>query len=306
MANLSIEPVIVKVPATSANCGPGFDCLGVACTLYNTFTYELIPQGFELVVEGEGKGKMYPSAKNLAFLSFLKLWNKLNGERVGLKIHMRNNIPLSRGLGSSSTAIVAGLMAANVMCGNKLNKTAIVNIASEIEGHPDNVAPAILGGFTINLMQGREVKSLKIIPPKRFKLIAIIPAMPLATAKARAVIPKMVSHKDAVFNVSRASMLVGALLSGNYDYLSFALEDKLHQPYRAGLIPGLQEAFSAGKEQGAFNVIISGAGSTIMAYAPSDANAEKIGEAMKAKLTAKGLASTVHILAVDTEGARIL
>ncbi|MDD4321367.1 MAG: homoserine kinase [Acidaminococcaceae bacterium] len=300
------EPIIVKVPATSANCGPGFDCLGVACSLYNTFTYEVVASGLELVIEGEGKDALSANPSNLAFVSFFKIWNKITEKEIGLKVHMRNNIPLSRGLGSSSTAIVAGLFAANAMTGNTLTKDELVSLATEIEGHPDNVAPAILGGFTISYMADNLAHAFSFIPVKKFKLVAVVPAMPLATSKARAAIPRQVPHCDAVFNASRTALLIGALMSGEYGYLPAALEDKLHQPYRAGLIPGMQEAFAIAKAKGAYNAIISGAGSTLMAYAPMTSNTEEIGRAMVEVLASKGLDAIYHVLNIDVEGARIL
>ena len=300
------EAVIVKVPATSANCGPGFDSLGLACTLYNTFTYEVCKDGLELVIDGEGKDLLSADAGNLAFAAFFKVWTKMTDQEIGLKVHMRNNIPLSRGLGSSSTAIVAGLMAANYMTGSTLTKADLVNLATEIEGHPDNVAPALLGGFTISYMEDKTAHSFSFIPAKKLKLVAVVPSMPLSTSKARAAIPTLVPHCDAVFNASRTALLIGALMSGEYNYLPAALEDKLHQPYRASLIPGMEEAFTAAKAMGAYNAIISGAGSTLMAYAPVTGNPDEIGQAMVAALAAKGMDAIYHVLNIDIEGAKIL
>ena len=144
--------ITVIVPATSANCGPGYDSLGLACDLYNDFTFEISERpGFALEVIGEGEDRLYASGRNLAFLAFFKVWNEVQGTRIGLKVTMQNRIPLSRGLGSSSTAIVAGLVAANLLTGATLSKEQLLNYATEIEGHPDNVAPALLGGITISL-----------------------------------------------------------------------------------------------------------------------------------------------------------
>ncbi len=300
------EAVIVKVPATSANCGPGFDSLGLACTLYNTFTYEVCKDGLELGIDGEGKDLLSADAGNLAFAAFFKVWTKMTDQEIGLKVHMRNNIPLSRGLGSSSTAIVAGLMAANYMTGSTLTKADLVNLATEMEGHPDNVAPALLGGFTISYMEDKTAHSFSFIPAKKLKLVAVVPSMPLSTSKARAAIPTLVPHCDAVFNASRTALLIGALMSGEYNYLPAALEDKLHQPYRASLIPGMEEAFTAAKAMGAYNAIISGAGSTLMAYAPVTGNPDEIGQAMVAALAAKGMDAIYHVLNIDIEGAKIL
>ena len=300
------KKVTVRVPATSANCGPGFDTLGLACNLYNYFTYELIDQGLSLKIEGEGTEKLKAGKNNLAFLSFYKVWDMIVGSKTGLSVIMSNNIPLSRGLGSSSTAIVAGLVAANHLSGNTLSKNEIVQLATEIEGHPDNVAPAILGGMTISYVDNGRASSLKFLPLKPFKLVAVVPDMPLATSLARRAIPKTVPHQDAVFNTSRAALLVGAMLTGDYQHLAAGLDDRLHQPYRAHLIPGMEDAFKAAVNNGAFNAIISGAGSTLMAYVPINVSCEAVGEAMCKALAEHDLHSVFHILDIDTEGAVVL
>ena len=300
------KKVTVRVPATAANCGPGFDTLGLACNLYNYFTYELIDQGLSLKIEGEGTEKLKAGKNNLAFLSFYKVWDMIVGSKTGLSVIMSNNIPLSRGLGSSSTAIVAGLVAANHLTGNTLSKNEIVQLATEIEGHPDNVAPAILGGMTISYVDNGRASSLKFLPLKPFKLVAVVPDMPLATSLARRAIPKTVPHQDAVFNTSRAALLVGAMLTGDYQHLAAGLDDRLHQPYRAHLIPGMEDAFKAAVNNGAFNAIISGAGSTLMAYVPINVSCEAVGEAMCKALSEHDLHSVFHALGIDTEGAVVL
>ncbi len=303
-----MDKVYLRVPATSANCGPGFDVLGLAVNLYNEACYEITPQrGFQLEVEGEGAEYLKPFGRNLAFSSFFRVWNQVTGgERIGLKIKMLNRIPMSRGLGSSSSAIVAGVHAANVLSGNTLSEDELLGIATELEGHPDNVAPALYGGFTISYMDAGKAHSLRCLPAKPLKFIAVVPDRRLATSLARQAIPATVPHHDAVFNSSRSSLLVGSLLTGRYEYLSHALEDKLHQPYRAHLIPGLYEAWEAARAAGAYNGIISGAGSTIMAYADPEADHAAIAEAMKAALNGVGESCCYHILDLDTEGVKTL
>ena len=306
---LQCRKVTVRVPATSANCGPGFDTLGLAVSFYNIISYEITETpGFKLEVKGEGAEYLKPFGRNLAFASFLRVWNELTGrERIGLKVTMENNIPMSRGLGSSSSAIVAGIFAANELCGCRLTSEAMLNIAAEIEGHPDNVAPALYGGFTISYTDGSGMAhTLKLLPRQPLKFIAVVPERRLATSLARQAIPPAVPHHDAVFNASRAALLVGALLSGSHSFLADALEDRLHQPYRAHLIPGLQDVFRAAKEAGAYNAIISGAGSTVMAYAPFTADCEKIADAMMAAFEANGEKCCCHILDLDTEGVKRL
>ncbi len=301
-----MKSVSVQVPATSANCGPGFDTLGLACTLYNEVTYEITDtRGFQLEVQGEGAEYLKPFGRNLAFASFLRVWNKItDNERIGLKVKMINRIPMSRGLGSSSSAIVAGIYAANALCNDYYTKEELLDIATDMEGHPDNVAPAIYGGFTVSYMEQGNAHSLRLLPVKPLKYIAVVPDSKLPTPLARQAIPSEVPHKDAVFNTSRASLLVGSLLSGRYEYLGMALEDKLHQPYRAHLIPGLQEVFAVAKEKGAYNAIISGAGSTVMAYADPSSDCEGIAQAMVDVFAEYGEHACYHILDLDTEGVK--
>ena len=301
-----MKKVSIQVPATSANCGPGFDTLGLACTLYNEATYEITDtRGFKLEVTGEGADYLKPFGRNLAFASFLRVWNAVTGgERIGLKVTMTNRIPMSRGLGSSSSAIVAGLYAANALCDDYYTKDQLLDIATEIEGHPDNVAPAIYGGFTISYMENKKAHSLRVVPARPLKFIAVVPDSKLPTPLARQAIPATVPHKDAVFNTSRASLLVGALLTGKYEYLGMALEDKLHQPYRAHLIPGLEDVFAAAKAAGAYNAIISGAGSTVMAYAAQEADCEGIAKAMVKAFAAHGEHACYHILNLDEDGVK--
>lgn len=301
-----MNKVSIRVPATSANCGSGFDTLGLACTLYNELTFEITPtRGFQLEVTGEGAEYLKPCGRNLAFASFLKVWNEATRrERIGLKITMHNRIPMSRGLGSSSSAIVAGVFAGNVLSGNKFTDDELLGFATDIEGHPDNVAPALLGGFTISYMDGRKAHSLRVEPAKPLKFIAVVPERRLPTVLARQAIPQTIPHHDAVFNTSRASLLVGALLTGNYQYLTAGLEDKLHQPYRAHLIPGLEDVFAAAKEAGAYNAIISGAGSTVMAYADVNADHERIARAMQQAFLKHDEPCAYHILDLDLDGVK--
>ena len=301
-----MNKVSICVPATSANCGSGFDTLGLACTLYNEVTYEITSyRGFQLEVTGEGAEYLKPCGRNLAFASFLRVWNEVTArERIGLKVTMHNRIPMSRGLGSSSSAIVAGIYAGNILSGNRFDDDELLGFATEIEGHPDNVAPALLGGFTISYMDGRKAHSLRVEPAKPLKFIAVVPERRLPTVLARQAIPKTVSHHDAVFNTSRASLLVGALLSGEYQYLASGLEDKLHQPYRAHLIPGLDDVFEAARNAGAYNAIISGAGSTVMAYADVKADHEKIARDMQDAFLKNNEPCAYHILDLDLDGVK--
>ena len=303
------KSVTVRVPATSANCGPGFDSLGLALTLYNDFTFTISDEtfGFSLEVEGEGKDSFHASGRNMAFASFLAVWNKITDhKRIGIDVHMHNQVPKSRGLGSSSTAIVAGVTAASILSGANLTLDEILQEANAMEGHPDNVAPAIYGGFTISFQENSVAHTLRTIPKMPLQFIAVVPDMQLATHMAREAIPKEIPHPDAVFNSSRTALLVAALLENRPDLLQYALEDKLHQPYRAKLIPGLTEVFAAGEEAGAYKCIISGSGSTLLAYASPDKDGDAVGKAMVDAFAHCGQTAVYHILQLNTKGTEIL
>ena len=303
------KSVTVRVPATSANCGPGFDSLGLALTLYNDFTFTISDEtfGFSLEVEGEGKDSFHASGRNMAFASFLAVWNKITDhKRIGIDVHMHNQVPKSRGLGSSSTAIVAGVTAASILSGANLTLDEILQEANAMEGHPDNVAPAIYGGFTISFQENSVAHTLRTIPKMPLQFIAVVPDMQLSTHMAREAIPKEIPHPDAVFNSSRTALLVAALLENRPDLLQYALEDKLHQPYRAKLIPGLTEVFAAGEEAGAYKCIISGSGSTLLAYASPDKDGDAIGKAMVDAFAHCGQTAVYHILQLNTKGTEIL
>jgi len=303
-----INRVNIRIPATSANCGPGFDCLGLACSFYNEVSYEITETGgFQLEVEGEGADYLMAFGKNLAFSSFFHLWNQVtNGTRIGLKVKMINRIPMARGLGSSSATIVGGLMGASVLSGKNLSKEELLKHANILEGHPDNVAPAIYGNFTVSFQDEEGAHSLVLKPAKPLKFIAVVPDMQLKTSVARQAIPKHVPHVDAVFNASRSALLVGSLLSGDYTSLGKALEDRLHQNYRAHLIPGLEEMFEVARQKGAYNGIISGAGSTVMAYTDPDSDLDGIGRAMTDVFNAHNIVSRYYIFDMDKQGAEVL
>ena len=302
--------VVVRVPGTSANCGPGFDCLGVATTIYNYIDLTLL-RSSRLTVEasGEGADKIPLGKKNLTWQAIRRLLQEVGraDDFKGAIIRTKNNVPLSRGLGSSSTAIVAGLTAANEILGAPIDKNGLLKLATEIEGHPDNVAPAIFGGFTVSVMSGGDVQTFSFMPRIKLKLIVTVPDFELSTRLARKVLPKNVALKDAIFNVSRASMLVAALVKGREDLLPFAFDDALHQPYRQKLVPGMTEVFTAAREAGALGAAISGAGSCLIAFTAAGSGLEqKISAAMTDAFAAHGVKSRALILDVDKRGAKVL
>ncbi|MBM7870412.1 homoserine kinase [Clostridium pascui] len=253
--------VEVVVPATSANFGPGFDTLGVGLNLYNKFYIEEIEKG--LIIEG--CEEQYRNEKNLVYTSMKRCFEKIGYKEKGIKIIIKSDIPTSRGLGSSASCIVAGVLGANVIAGNKLDTDDILRLATEIEGHPDNIVPALLGGMTTAIYENDNVYYDKINIKEGIKFCALIPNFRLSTEKSRAVLPKEVAYKDAIFNVGRVSLMITSLTNGNFDMLKVACQDKLHQPYRGKLIESYDEVVNTSKELGALGVFLSGAGPTIMA-----------------------------------------
>lgn len=297
----------VRVPGTSANCGPGFDAIGVACTIYNDLELTLKgEEGIAVEVEGEGADNIPRDERNIvlrAIRTILKRAN-LEDEVKGFCIRMKNHIPLSRGLGSSAAAIVAGLKAANALIGNRFSRRELLQMATNIEGHPDNVAPAIFGGFTISVVTRGRVECFSLMPRMPLKLVVAVPEFPLSTKLARSVLPEQVNMKDAVYNVSRAALLAAALTKGQPRFLRNAFADALHQPYREKLIPGMKDVFRAARRSGALGASLSGAGPCLIAYTLE--NEEAVGQAMVEAFAKHEVEARALQLSLDAHGARVL
>lgn len=297
----------VRVPGTSANCGPGFDAIGVACTIYNDLELTLKgEEGIAVEVEGEGADNIPRDERNIvlrAIRTILKRAN-LEDEVKGFCVRMKNYIPLSRGLGSSAAAIVAGLKAANALIGNRFSRRELLQMATNIEGHPDNVAPAIFGGFTISVVTRGRVECFSLMPRMPLKLVVAVPEFPLSTKLARSVLPEQVNMKDAVYNVSRAALLVAALTKGQPRFLRNAFADALHQPYREKLIPGMKDVFRAARRSGALGASLSGAGPCLIAYTLE--NEEAVGQAMVEAFANHEVEARALQLSLDAHGARVL
>lgn len=252
--------VKIRVPATSANMGPGFDSLGVALGLYNHYEIEEIEQGLEIV----GCEACYSNENNLVYSSMQRCFNEVNFKPKGIRIRIDSSIPISRGLGSSAACIVGGVAAANELAGGRLSTSEMLEIANSIEGHPDNVAPAMLGGMAVSVQRNGKVYCDRVKLADDIRFCAIIPDFTLSTKEARAVLPRQLSYADAIYNISRSSLLVTALANGNYDLIKFACEDALHQPYRSKLIPGFDVILEKSRELDCLGTFLSGAGPTIM------------------------------------------
>ncbi|MBU3157474.1 homoserine kinase [Clostridium estertheticum] len=289
----------IKVPATSANMGPGLDTLGVAFKLYNRFIVEEIESGLEIF----GCNKEFANNNNLVYTSMLKTFKKLQKDPKGVRLTFKTEIPVSGGLGSSATCILAGITAANKLCGDVLTKQEVLNYACEIEGHPDNITPAMIGGMTVSIMNEGANHYNKIPINGSIKFCALIPKLQLSTKSSRAVLPETIPFKDAVYNVGMVSMLIVSLVNGDYEGVKLACKDKLHQPYRMGLIKNYSQISSFVKESEALGVFLSGAGPTIMVMLKKDdSNTEG-----KLKEFLKGLSGSWETLnlEIDEDGLNI-
>ena len=293
--------ITIKVPATSANLGPGFDALGLALDLWNESTVELADE-FLVFVEGEGRGKLAQGKNNLIVRAAHKFAERVGKEIYPFVVRCNNHIPLGSGMGSSAAATLTGLLAANELTKAKLSQDEILHFATELEGHPDNVAPALLGGLVVSTMTEQRVIARKL-PIASSHITVVLPDFHFPTREARNSLPKHVQIKDAVHNISRAMLVTEAFRTGDLDLLSEVVTDKLHQPYRLKLIPGAEQAMRAMKmEGGASAVALSGAGPSLIAFSKTESTA---GLAAKRAFAKAGLRARIFTLKVSQEGASV-
>ncbi len=290
--------VKVSVPASTSNLGPGFDALGLSLKLYNEFEVETA-DSYAVEVYGTDSEKIPTDDSNL-FLRVYKSTSEYLGFSQPVKVKIKNDIPIGRGLGSSATAIVAGILAAQAVGSLKLSLDEVMDIALKFEPHPDNLLPALLGGFVIAATNG-ELSFLKLKFPKELKVVVVIPELLLSTEHSRSVLPESYSKKDVIFNIQRVALLLGALCKRDFHLLKEATRDKLHQPYRSDLIPGFWDVLSHAYSCGAYAAFLSGAGSCIAAFA--DKNFDKIGKSMCEVFESLGIEARYLILEVDENGA---
>ena len=259
--------VEVRAPATTANLGPGYDCLGMALDLWNHIAVTVLEDGGspEVDVAGEGEGELAGDAENLTYRAMAFLYGEADEEMPPFRMRCHNTIPLSRGLGSSAAAISGGLVAANALLGEPFTANDLLEMAATIEGHPDNVAAAVHGGLQLVVMDDRQLYTAPIDVPAELQAVLFVPERRIATADARRVLPGEVSVADAVYNMSRAALLVAGMQANRPEYLSIATQDRLHQPYRQTIFPPMKVIFEAARNAGALGVFLSGSGSTILA-----------------------------------------
>ncbi|MBL1210457.1 homoserine kinase [Geminocystis sp. GBBB08] len=294
--------IVIQVPATTANLGSGFDCIGMALTLYNQFEFSLSNDKTTFTVVGDGADKISLSDDNLLYQSFLHFYQHLGLTPPSMDIKISINVPLARGLGSSATAIIAGLLAANYFSPQKLPSPELINLAIAIEGHPDNVVPAFLGNCMLSVGEDNKWHFVPINCHQDIKIIVAIPDFELSTEAARSVLPKELSYHEAIFNIAHLGLLIKGLETGNEDWLKEALKDKLHQPYRKSLITGYDQVYQAVIKANGYGMVISGAGPTLLALS-SSIYANDVIIAMKKTWENLGIKADVKSLDLDIQGA---
>jgi len=294
--------ITIKVPATSANLGPGFDALGLALDLWNEIIITPAKE-FAVKTNGEGTGRLSSGKNNLIIRTAQKLAERMGKPLLPFQAECMNQIPLSSGMGSSAATIVTGLLAGNALLENPLSKEEILNLASEMEGHPDNVAPALMGGLVVSTIEEGYVIARQIPIGMDASITIALPDFYISTRQARAALPRRITLKNAVHNISRAILVMESFRTGDLSLLGEVMSDRLHQPYRLKLIPGALSAMEAAKEAGAAAVALSGAGPSLIAFS-SKAEAG-IGESMQRAFEAAGLKARILNLRVSGQGAGI-
>lgn len=301
---MGVIGVRVKVPATIANIGSGFDALGLAISWHNIVEVERSNK-FGIDVYGEGEDELPRDESNICYRAFAAACQLL-GERIPLiSMRLHNSIPIARGLGSSAAARLGGILAAATLLQRELNSNEVLMLAAKLEGHTDNVSAALLGGFVVSGWRSDNSNVFAMRLPVRDvpQLVLLVPNYRVPTDLARSVLPKSVQLDDVVFNLGRACLTVGALLCGEFEHLREALMDKLHQPYRQKLMPWMNDVMEAALGAGALAACLSGAGSTIVAFAIG--NTDAVAEAMLKALQGHGVDGYTKIVHMDREGAQI-
>jgi len=292
----------IQVPATSANLGSGFDSLGIALDLYNQVWME---ESDAIEISCKDDVVVPTDESNLIFWAAKRLYELCGRKLPGMKIIQLNNIPMARGLGSSSACIVSGILGANRLLGSPLSQQELVNLAAEIEGHPDNTTPAIEGGLVASAIEAGRVYSVSVPVSEKIRFALFIPPFELPTEKARAVLPKEYSRSDAVYNLSRSALMTASLFSGRLENLRVAVQDKIHQPYRSGLIRNLDDVFRLSYELGSLGTYISGAGPTIISLLGAE-DTETFARYASSRLEEKGITGwRTCVLEADPMGAQI-
>lgn len=288
--------VTIRVPATSANLGPGFDTLGLALDIHGdvTVTWSDRPARFP-----DNRGEQ------LALGAAQAVYQHAGKPRPsGLRVAIQSGIPVGRGLGASAVLRAGAVMGANILLGEPFDRDTVLRIATELEGHADNVAPALLGGFQVVVWTGERVVHVGVPVPEALRCVAFVPELEMPTGESRKLLPRELERRDAVHNIGRCALLVAAMAAGRLDALDLATQDALHQPARAALFPAMFDIFRAAREAGALAAYLSGGGSSIMALATEHEAA--IGEAMATRAREAGVAGRVILTRPSLVGARVV
>ena len=298
----------IRVPATTANLGPGFDCLGLALKLYLNLEIEEIEQGMVIEYHGEGAEK-FSAKKNTLIGKSVELVLKKAGQdksKKGLKMKVFNQIPITRGLGSSASAIIGGIVGAARLYNIDLTNQEMLELALSLEGHMDNIVPALIGGLTLAYKTGqKEIRWAGIKTPRDLRVVVAIPDFTLSTEEMRKALPQKVALPEAVFNLSRSALLVNALQNSDWDVLAEAMEDRLHQPYRAPFIPGIEDMFLKIKKTGLAGVALSGSGPSVVSLTKMGSE-EAISKIMKDAFLKAGVNCRILVLEADLDGTKFV
>lgn len=293
----------VRVPATTANLGPGFDCLGLALDWWNTIEIETIARGLQIECDCPPGVEIPRNRSNLVVFGMDAVYRLAKQKRPPLRIYITTQIPIARGLGSSSAAIVGGMLAANTLLGDLYSRDELVTLATRIEGHPDNVAPALLGGLMVAAMEGKQVTVARFPVPRELRCVLFIPDTTLLTKTARRILPKRIPRADAIYNASRVALWIAALRERRWEWLGAATQDRLHQPYRAKLVPGMFALFDAARAAGARGAVLSGAGPSIIAF--TDHPGEPVARALMRAAQRFGICGVTRVVGVSPRGANV-
>jgi homoserine kinase len=298
--------VCIKVPASTANLGPGFDCLGMALDLYAWIEMDFA-QKTKIILHGEQILGIPLDKSNLIYQVAQMVFAEAGVSHPEIEIAMYSEIPLTRGLGSSASAIIGGMVAANALIGNILSKDKIFQMATQLEKHPDNVGASLFGGFVVASWDGGRAEHIRIAPHERLEVLVAIPEFQLSTEIARHALPKEVSMRDAVYNLSHSSLLVAALCSGQLEMIRYAMQDALHQPYRAALIPGMTTILREATDHGALGIALSGAGPTLLALVDKQSHEKAaLTKFMQDTLLKEDIKSTMMWLKPEVLGVQVL
>ena len=295
--------VTVRAPATTANMGPGFDSMGMALELFNTISVAGAGS-YSMTITGNGERELSRGPDNMVCRGISAVYEAAGQPTPPLAVRCHNEIPLRRGLGSSAAAISGGMVAANALLGDPLDTADLLRLADAIEGHPDNVAPALYGGCQIVIRTGETLTSIGCPVDPGLGVALLVPDVEIPTDEARAVMPERIPMQDAVHNIGRAALLSLALSRGDADRLALATQDALHQPYRAPLFPPMTGAFQAALDAGACGVFLSGSGSTILALTVS--GPEAVAQAMLDEVTRQGVGATTLVTRPSAKGVTVV